>query len=345
MAARMITIDPHTIDHALVDDAADLLRAGQLVAIPTETVYGLGCNALDADAVAAVFDAKGRPATDPLIVHVDDEAMVASVIDGALPPVAERLITAFWPGPLTMVLPKNAEIPDAVTSGGPSVGVRCPAHPVARAIITAAGVPVAAPSANRFGRISPTSAAHVDEELGDRIAMIVDAGRADHGLESTVVAIEHDHVVILREGAVTREALAGHVDVRDIQRDADRTAAPGHDVRHYSPRTPTIATAVPPTDAPAGDVVFAGYADRAPALPAGWRFEPLGHHADLPQVGHDLFDTLRRLDAVAPALIVVELTGADGIGRAIDDRLTRAASGIVATTATALSDAIHARLS
>ncbi len=344
MAARMITIDPNTIDHALVADAADLLRAGELVAIPTETVYGLGCNALDAGAVAAVFAAKGRPATDPLIVHVDDAAMVASVIDGAVPPVAEQLIAAFWPGPLTMVLPKGPEVPDAVTSGGPTVGVRCPAHPVARAIIRAAGVPVAAPSANRFGRISPTSAAHVDEELGDRIAMIVDAGRADHGLESTVVAIEHDHVVILREGAVTREALAGHVEVREIESDADRTAAPGHDVRHYSPHTPTIANATPPADAPAGDVVYAGYTDRPPILPAGWRFEPLGHHADLARVGHDLYDTLRRLDAVAPALIVVELTGADGIGRAIDDRLTRAASGIVTTTATALSDAVHATL-
>ena len=344
MAARTITIDPTRIDPDLVAAAADLLRSGHLVAIPTETVYGLGCNALDPDAVAAVFAAKGRPGTDPLIVHVDDADMAASIVDGDLPALAVELMTRFWPGPLTMILPKHAQVPDSVTSGGPTVGVRCPGHPVARAIITAAGVPIAAPSANRFGRISPTSASHVADELGDRIEMIVDAGRADHGLESTVVAVEKEHVVVLRDGAVTREALASIVEIRDVEHDADRAAAPGHDVRHYSPRTPTVATAVPPTTAPSGDVIYAGYGDRPVEVPDGWRFASLGNHADLEGVGHDLYDTLRRLDATAATLIVVELTGAGGIGRAIDDRLTRAASGFVATTPDGLTAATRAAL-
>ncbi|MEM9466773.1 MAG: L-threonylcarbamoyladenylate synthase [Actinomycetota bacterium] len=337
---RRVTIDPSSIDDASIALAADLLRAGELVAIPTETVYGLGANALDADAVDRIFAAKGRPSTDPLIVHVDGLDMAGRVIDGPLPAPAVRLAAAFWPGPLTMVLPRHERVPDAVTSGGPTVGVRCPSHPVARAIITAADLPVAAPSANRFGRISPTSADHVAEELGERVAMIVDAGRAEHGLESTVVAVHDEHVVVLRDGAVTREALADHVQVRTVADEAERTAAPGHDVRHYSPRTPTIATLAAPTDAPTGDVVYAGYADRPITLPRGWRFEGLGRRTELASVGHDLYDTLRRLDADAPSLIVVELTAADGIGRAIDDRLTRAASGQVAGDAAMLAEMI-----
>ena len=159
-----ITIDPASVDAELVAVAADALRAGQLVAIPTETVYGLGCNALDPQAVAGVFDAKARPASDPLIVHVDGVAMAETVTTGAFPAAAATLARAFWPGPLTMILPKADTVPDAVTSGGTTVGVRCPSHPIAAAIIAAAGVPVAAPSANRFGQISPTSAAHVVDD-------------------------------------------------------------------------------------------------------------------------------------------------------------------------------------
>ena len=234
-SARLITINPTSIDDALVVEAGAAL-AEELVAIPTETVYGLGCNALDPDAIAGVFEAKGRPASDPLIVHVDGVAMADTLIEGGLPTVATRLAAAFWPGPLTMVLPKTEIVPDAITSGGPTVGVRCPAHPVARALITASGVPVAAPSANRFGRISPTTAAHVVEELGDRIDLIVDAGPANHGVESTVVTFEGDDAVILRHGALTAEALADHVAVREVEEaDAEaRAAAPGHDLRHYS---------------------------------------------------------------------------------------------------------------
>ncbi|MEM8706905.1 MAG: L-threonylcarbamoyladenylate synthase [Actinomycetota bacterium] len=345
-SARLVTIDPDAIDDALVTEAARALAAGRLVAIPTETVYGLGCNALDPAAIAGVFEAKGRPSSDPLIVHVDGVDMADSLVEGGLPPVAARLADSFWPGPLTMVLPRTEAVPDTITSGGPTVGVRCPAHPVARALISAAGVPVAAPSANRFGRISPTTAEHVVEELGDRIDLIVDAGPTDHGVESTVVSFDGDEVLILRHGAVTAETLARHVVVRDVERtDTEaRAAAPGHDIRHYSPRTPAIATTAAPGGAPAGDVAYVGYRDRAVTLPEGWSFFPLGDHADLEGVARDLYANLRRLDAAAPALIVVELTGADGIGRAIDDRLGRAASGVVATTAEELAELVVGRL-
>ncbi|MEM8708715.1 MAG: L-threonylcarbamoyladenylate synthase [Actinomycetota bacterium] len=345
-SARLITIDPDAIDDALVAEAGEALAAGKLVAIPTETVYGLGCNALDPAAIAGVFEAKGRPASDPLIVHVDGVDMAGSLVEGGLPAVAARLADAFWPGPLTMVLPKTEAVPDAITSGGPTVGVRCPAHPVARALIAAAGVPVAAPSANRFGRISPTTAEHVVEELGDRIDLIVDAGPAAHGVESTVVAFDGNEAIILRHGAITAEALAEHVAVRDVERtDTEaRAAAPGHDIRHYSPRTPAIATTTAPADAPAGDVAYVGYRDRAVTLPEGWSFFPLGDRADLDTVARHLYANLRRLDAAAPALLVIELSGADGIGRAIDDRLGRAASGVIAATAEELAALVATRL-
>ena len=336
-SAPILTIDPNSIDHELISRAANVLRDRGLVAIPTETVYGLGCNALDADAVAGVFAAKARPGSDPLIVHVDGIEMANSVVDGELGAIAAKLANAFWPGPLTLILPKGHAVPDAITSGGPTVGVRCPSHPVASAIITAAGVPVAAPSANRFGRISPTSAAHVVEELGDRIDLIVDAGRTEHGLESTVVAVAEDYVTVLRHGAITSEQLAEYVTVRELApADEDaRAAAPGHDVRHYSPGTRTLAT----TTADLGNanaaegmrVVYAGYSDQQPTVPDSWTFEALGARKDLVLVGQNLYDTLWRLDAGHFDLIVVELSGAGGIGKAIDDRLTRAASGTVIT--------------
>lgn len=332
---KTITIDPTSIDAMLIAEAAEVVKHGGLVAIPTETVYGLGCNALDAEAVASVFAAKARPATDPLIVHVDGVAMARLVVDGPLSPLAESLTNAFWPGPLTLILPRADTVPDAITSGGPTVGVRCPSHPVALALITASGTPIAAPSANRFGRISPTTAAHVQAELGGSVDLIIDAGPTQHGLESTVVAVHDDHVVVLRHGAITGEQLAEHVDVRELHTDdvESRAAAPGHDVRHYSPRTPTVATTTPDLeDAPAGTgqkVTYLGYTDGPPNLPHGWTFVSLGSRSNLVGVGQRLYDTLRRLDDDDCDLIVVELSGASGIGRAIDDRLTRAASGTV----------------
>ncbi|MEM1060824.1 MAG: L-threonylcarbamoyladenylate synthase, partial [Planctomycetota bacterium] len=190
-----------------VDRAAALLRAGKLVAFGTETVYGLGANALDADAVAGVFAAKGRPSFDPLIVHIADPDDIDRVA-ASRPAVADRLIAEFWPGPLTLVLPKRPEIPDLVTSGLDTVAVRRPGSRMARTLIRAAGVPVAAPSANPFGGVSPTTAVHVRDGLDGRLDYILDTGPCDVGVESTVLAFDGDTPVLLRPGGVSREAIA-----------------------------------------------------------------------------------------------------------------------------------------
>ena len=186
--------------------AAAILRSGGTVAFPTETVYGLGANALDPDAVAKIFAAKQRPAWDPLIVHVSDQDMLR-LVAAEIPPSAARLMEAFWPGPLTLLLPRRHPIPLAVTAGRPLVGVRMPRHPVALALIAAAGVPIAAPSANRFGRISPTQARHVAEDLEGRIDAILDSGETTHGLESTVVEASGDSCVVYRPGVITLEQI------------------------------------------------------------------------------------------------------------------------------------------
>src|ERR1700678_4369698 len=187
-----------------MDEAASILRRGGAVALPTETVYGLGANALDAAAVAAIFKAKERPGWDPLIVHVADEAMLASVV-GDVPEAARLLMRAFWPGPLTLLLPRSAQVPDAVTAGRSLVGVRMPGHPVALEVIRRAGVPVAAPSANRFGHTSPTTTEHVLEDLDGRIDAVVDAGPTALGVESTVLNPNASPMVIYRPGAITLE--------------------------------------------------------------------------------------------------------------------------------------------
>ncbi len=333
MSAPILPCPADSLDPAVIRQAGTTLRDGGLVAIPTETVYGLGGNALDPDAIALIFAAKERPSTDPLIVHVDGPAMAADVVDGPFPAPATILAEAFWPGPLTLVLPRRASVPATVSSGLPHVGVRCPSHRTALGIITAAGVPIAAPSANRFGRISPTQASHVASELGDRIDLIVDSGPCDAGIESTVVSFDGDTAVVLRHGAIPLESIARHVVARSVDTAAEEAlASPGHDERHYSPGTPTttVIAAFDPLRAPAGNVLYLGYEGEAPPLPTGWKFASLGSRADLSTVAHHLYDVLRRADAEAPTQIIAELTGVPGLGRAIDDRLTRAGSSRVA---------------
>lgn len=347
----VVSVSPADIDLDLIRLAAQALRDGQLVAFPTETVYGLGCNALDEAAIAKVFEAKGRPSSDPLIVHVDGLPMVETVIDGPISPAARALAEAFWPGPLTMILPRGNAVPLAVTSGLDSVAVRCPSHPVAAALIREAGIPVTAPSANRFNHISPTSAHHVIADLGGVTDIIIDSGRTEHGLESTVVSLDGADVTILRHGAITVEQLAnvGGIRIVDDGTSVDSPASPGHEKRHYSPNTPTVALRsdstvladLPGTDPAANaSVIYGGYSDREPELPPTWRFEPLGSLASLEAVGHDLYFHLRRIDALAADVLIVELTGAPGLGRAIDDRLTRAAGSTITTTAAELVGAM-----
>ncbi len=306
-----------------LERAAALLREGGLVAFPTETVYGLGANAFDARAVARIFEAKGRPAFDPLIVHVLDEAMLARVA-AEISANARRAIERFWPGPLTLVLRKTAAIPDIVTSGLPTVAVRMPSDPTARALLERCGVPLAAPSANPFGYLSPTRAEHVARMLGDRVDLILDAGPATYGVESTIL-MPDPRPVLLRAGAVPVEELEAALG--PIGRDLDDAAAPlvpGRLPRHYSPTTPIRV------------VDFAGVpsADRAAAAGLGWREPPQGYAlarslspaGDLREAASRFFELLHELDAAGVRRIDVEPVPERGLGLAIADRLRRASA-------------------
>jgi len=222
-----------------LDRAAEIIKRGGLVAFPTETVYGLGANALNRDAVARIFAAKKRPLASPLIVHVSDEAMARTLVS-AWPERAHLLAQKFWPGPLTLVLKKAEIVPDLVTAGLDSVGVRVPSHPVALELIRRAGVPIAAPSANRFSEISPTTAAHVRESLGHAVDMILDAGPTKVGIESTVASLRRDPPVLLRPGMISLQQLEEVTGVGwDRERDVPEIMeSPGQHARHYAPRTP-----------------------------------------------------------------------------------------------------------
>jgi len=242
MNTEIAVIDPVTPDPRLVARAAGLLRSGRLVCFPTETVYGLGANALDPEAIKRIFWAKGRPATNPLIVHVHDPSLATNVA-AYWPAVAMRLADSYWPGPLTIVVPKNPVVPDEVTAGGPTVGIRCPDHPVAQALLRAAGIPVAAPSANQSTELSPTRAEHVVKSLGGRIDMVLDAGPCPGGIESTVLDVTGPVVRVLRPGPVTvpmLEAIVGPVEAATRQEGVARS--PGQMEKHYSPRTPMIVS-------------------------------------------------------------------------------------------------------
>jgi L-threonylcarbamoyladenylate synthase len=226
---------------AEIQSAARLLRAGRLVAFPTETVYGLGADALDPEAVARIYQVKGRPSTSPLIVHVDSIAMAHSLVE-AWPEAATRLVRRFWPGPLTLVLEKRESIPSIVTAGLSTVGLRMPAHPIALALIKAAGIPLAAPSANRFTQLSPTTADHVRQGLGSDVDLILDGGPCEVGIESTVLSLAGPQPVLLRPGAISRteiEALIGSVTTAE-EISTGAHSSPGMHRRHYSPRTPLL---------------------------------------------------------------------------------------------------------
>jgi L-threonylcarbamoyladenylate synthase len=306
-----------------VSEAAHAIRRGQLVGMPTETVYGLAADALDAQAVLRIFAAKGRPRFDPLIVHCCDLAMVRRV--AVLSPRAERL-AQLWPGPLTLVLPRLAVVPDAVTAGLDTVAVRIPDHPLALELIRASGRPLAAPSANRFGRISPTTAAHVLEQLGDAVACVLDGGPCRIGVESTVLRPDPSPLV-LRPGGLGREALAAHLGEaialagRDERAGALPREAPGMLASHYAPRAPvSVRQPGEAWPADAACLAFTGH-----DLPATVHAEILSPTGDLAQAAAGLFAALRRLDARQPTRIVAELVPDHGLGEAINDRLRRAA--------------------
>ena len=344
-------MNPERLDTAeaqnALDRAAEILRAGGLVAFPTETVYGLGANALDPAAVARIFAAKQRPSWDPVIVHiagaVAGNSMLASLVT-EIPENARGLMAAFWPGPLTLLLPRSGAVPDAVTAGRPLVGVRMPSHPVAFELIRRAGVPVAAPSANTFSRTSPTTAAHVLEDLDGRIDAIVDAGPTPHGLESTVLDPNQSPMIIYRPGAITAgqiESVAGSVEVflagmKPQPEPPQAWASPGVGLRHYAPRARLVLVGAPLEKLPERLAEAAGeYRDQrvgimlptelasaAPrrAIVFGW-----GRWSDPEELAHNLYAGLRSLDAQQCTVILCPVPPPEGIGAAIRDRLIKAA--------------------
>jgi L-threonylcarbamoyladenylate synthase len=299
--------------------AAELIRAGRLVAFPTETVYGLGANALDPTAVARIFEAKGRPTTSPLIVHVASLDMARSLAL-AWPPLAEKLAVAFWPGPLTLVVRKRPHIPSIVTAGLDTVGLRMPAHPLAMELLRESGLPIAAPSANRFTELSPVAADHVRASLGSRVDLILDGGICSVGIESTVLSVVDDVPVLLRPGIVSAadiEALIG-----PLQRAGDPAVgphpSPGQHARHYRPRKPLYLL------------------DAGSPMPEGqgaylWRSQPMlaARSIQMPGTAVEfaarLYGTLHELDYTEVAWIAVERPPADPAWEAVSDRLRRAA--------------------
>jgi L-threonylcarbamoyladenylate synthase len=328
---------PHTAAVAL---AAEVIRAGGLVAFPTETVYGLGADALRAEAVRGIFTAKGRPATDPLIIHLH-EASQARDVAVAFPPPAQTLAEAFWPGPLTLVLPRGPRVPPEVTAGRDTVAVRVPAHPVARALLRAAAAPIAAPSANRFGRPSPTTAQHVLDDLDGLIDLVLDAGPVTIGLESTIVDVTQSPPAILRPGGLSLEALravAPEIVVRERYLPTESTAdAPGMFLKHYAPRAELRlfegerAAVLAQIRSLAGEGVgiLATDEDAAAFVSTQALIERLGPGSDAAAVGRRLFAGLRALDQRGATVIFARLPEGEGLWRAIRDRLYRAAEGRV----------------
>lgn len=337
----MITKVLSATDEAL-QLAAELLRGGQLAAFPTETVYGLGANALDAKAVPAIFAAKGRPADNPLIVHIHDRAQLDGICH--ITETAIRLMDAFWPGPLTLIMPRKPAVPDAVTAGLETVAVRMPSHPVARKLLQVCQLPIAAPSANRSGRPSPTTARHVLDDMDGRIPLILDGGDCDVGLESTVVDMSGDVPCILRPGGVTKamlEAIIGEVAVagsvlRPLQ-PGEAALSPGMRYKHYAP-----AGQVTLVEGAEADVVDALARLHRRATEAGQRAcvmcfsehvaalrdcapHDIGSRDDPAEVARRLFDTLRRLDDEGMDAIFSEVMPPEGVGLAVMNRLGRAA--------------------
>lgn len=317
-----------------IERAAERLRHGELVAFPTETVYGLGADASNHEAVARIFAAKGRPADHPVIVHLASADALAHWAR-TVPDDAQKLAVAFWPGPLTLILPRTAAVGDIVTGGQDAVGLRVPSHPTARALLDAfariGGTGIAAPSANRFGRISPTTARHVATDLGRSVAMILDGGACEFGIESTIVAFDADGPMLLRPGSLGVDELARVLGRAPRSAGASAPRASGTLTAHYSPRTRTQLIAAASLLSEVRQRLDrdedAAVLSRSILRPGDFGGRWIGAPADAAGYGHDLYANLRELDAAQADEILVEAVPADEAWLAIRDRLQRAAAG------------------
>lgn len=353
MKTRVIQVDPAEPDPRAVEEAAAVLRGGGLVAFPTETVYGLGANALDRDAVAGIFRAKGRPADNPLIVHVSRPEMLSTLVT-SVPPSAEKMIFRFWPGPLTLLFPKSAAVPDIVTAGLPQVAIRMPDHPVAHLLIDAAQIPVAAPSANVSGRPSPTSASDVLEDLDGKIDVVLDGGPCEIGVESTVLDLSGTVPRILRPGGIPREeiaeALGVPVEVVSAEGEIEGSSpSPGMKYRHYAPKGEMYLltgrpeeqrdTAIQRAQEVLKDgkgVAVLSSSENVPAylglkekFPGLFHVLELGPRSDPAKIASKLFSSIRRADKLGVSVILSESFDEAGLGLAIANRLTKASGGKV----------------
>nr|MDO8113187.1 L-threonylcarbamoyladenylate synthase [Candidatus Sigynarchaeota archaeon] len=345
MKTRVFTIDASKDLKAQIAPAAAIIKNGGVVAFPTETVYGLGANAYDANAVKKIFEAKKRPADDPLIVHVSDNSMVTGLADaGAISDVARKLMATFWPGPLTIVVKKSRAVPGVVTSGLDTVAIRMPSHPVARALIEISGVPIAAPSANLFERPSPTKASHVLTDLDGRIDAVIDGGSADIGVESTIIDISGEKSLLLRPGGVPLEKLEeliGAIEIHPSVREKyfyGFARSPGMKLKHYAPDARLVLVegtrdrVVESIKKLAADSIKDGKKTAILSCTGAIQVDgaiskQLGN--DQAQIAKNLFDAFREMNALKIDVIIAECTTEDGLGLAIMNRLRKAAEKIV----------------
>ncbi len=349
MQTKILRVNGTDVSRADMDTAAAILREGGLVVFPTETVYGLGGNGLNAEASMKIYAAKGRPSDNPLIIHVakPEDAYLYTVADEVTKPIYEALARAFMPGPLTVILPKRDCVPYSTTGGLDTVAVRCPSHPVAHALIEAAGCPIAAPSANLSGKPSPTCAAHVIDDLTGRVDMILDGGECDIGLESTIVKIDRDeagaYLTLLRPGGITYDALTCVCDRVEIARAVseqlakdEKPLSPGMKYRHYAPAAPLVLL-----DGEAGDVLaflrkaqekggcaVLCYDEEIPFL-KNERLLPVGKREDVAAHARTLFARLREADGTDADVIYAHLPDKSGLGLALYNRMIRAAAHTV----------------
>lgn len=318
---RLVAATPQT-----VEEASAIIRKGGLVAFPTETVYGLGADALNPLAVARIFEAKNRPRFDPIIVHIEDFASLEKLCS-SVDERARKLAASFWPGPLALVLPKSEIVPDIVTAGLPTVAIRMPAHPVALELIREAGTPIAAPSANLFAYLSPTTAEHVREQLGDKVDLILDGGKCPVGVESTVIEFSGREPVVLRVGGLPIEEIEDVIGrVKISTASPGRLKSPGQLPRHYSLRTPIILKDEK-LEFPEGKRIGL-LAFKSPEEDLAYEMvEVLSPQGDLREAAANLFHCLHKLDGAGLDIIYAEPVPETGLGRAIMDRLHKAAEG------------------